>query len=104
MGETTESYLQKRYRIVKYYNPWVRNSVSTADGKPSVWRPLVSPVLDFLLAVCDGSSVPPSKMVPVDFVTRHYQSESFYLLLCDQYRWYYLSKQTKDEVPDDEDL
>ncbi len=55
-------------------------------------------VEDFPLAVCDGSSVPPESLVAVDHVTRGYIGESYYLLYHASHRWYYLDKQTKDEV------
>lgn len=64
----------------------------------SVWRPLLNPVENYPLAVCDGSSVPEDKLLAVDHVRKHYVGEGLYPLADPQYRWYYLNQQTKDEV------
>ncbi|KAF5667726.1 hypothetical protein FDENT_12034 [Fusarium denticulatum] len=64
----------------------------------NIWRPIFHPVEDWPLAVCDGSTVPPEKLIKVDHVRKHHIGESLYPLECDRYRWYYLNKQTPDEV------
>ena len=64
----------------------------------SVWRPLEHPVEDFPLAVCDGSSVSPADLMAVDHVRKHYVGESLYPLYSPGLRWYFLNRQTKDEV------
>ncbi|KAM7214593.1 putative 7 alpha-cephem-methoxylase [Rhypophila decipiens] len=65
----------------------------------NIWRPLYSTVENFPLAVCDGSSVPTEKLLTVDHVRKTYVGESYYPLPSpDQYRWYYLNRQTPDEV------
>ncbi|KAJ4149961.1 hypothetical protein LMH87_010733 [Akanthomyces muscarius] len=80
MGDRADDLLRGRVRII------------------NIWRPLRFAVEDFPLAVCDGSSVPPESLVSVDHVTRGYIGESYYPLYHASHRWYYLDKQTKDEV------
>jgi hypothetical protein len=63
-----------------------------------VWRPLRHPVEDYPLAVCDGSTVPETSLVTADHVRKFYIGESLYPLHNESYRWYYLNRQTKDEV------
>ncbi|KAK0644667.1 hypothetical protein B0T16DRAFT_418061 [Cercophora newfieldiana] len=71
---------KKRYRII------------------NIWRPLHNTVENFPLAVCDGASVPKEKLLSVDHVRKTYVGESLYPLECPEYRWYYLNRQTSDEV------
>ncbi|KAH8592065.1 hypothetical protein B0O99DRAFT_718249 [Bisporella sp. PMI_857] len=80
MKGTLEKYPEGRYRVV------------------NVWRPLENPVEDSPLAVCDGSTVDDSILVAVDHVRRDYVGEYFRLIPSAKLKWYYLSKQTKDEV------
>ncbi|TQN65211.1 Aspirochlorine biosynthesis protein N, partial [Colletotrichum shisoi] len=63
----------------------------------NVWRSIALPVEDHPLACCDGSVVRPEDMVPVDSVRSSFIGESWQTMYRDHYRWYYLSKQTKDE-------
>ena len=63
-----------------------------------MWRPLRYPVEDYPLAVCDGSTVPESSLVTADHVRKFYIGESLYPLHNGSHRWYYLNRQTKDEV------
>ncbi|KAJ5626533.1 7 alpha-cephem-methoxylase [Penicillium herquei] len=64
----------------------------------NVWRPLSNSIVDYPLAVCDGSTVPADKLVAVDHIRKHHIGESFYPLQCEGYRWYYLSRQAPNEV------
>lgn len=80
LGDRAESLLKKRFRII------------------NVWRPLRHPVEDYPLAVCDGSTVPATSLVTADHVRKFYTGESLYPLHNEAYRWYYLNRQTKDEV------
>lgn len=50
------------------------------------------------LAVLDGSTVPVEKLVEVDVVRHSYLGESYYPMQDDGYRWYFINKQTKEEV------
>ncbi|KAK3402545.1 hypothetical protein B0T20DRAFT_449596 [Sordaria brevicollis] len=80
MGSRAEELLQRRFRII------------------NVWRPLRHPVTNYPLAVCDGSTVQQEKMVAVDHVRKYYEGEGLYPLYDERMRWYYLNRQTKDEV------
>ncbi|POR34398.1 7 alpha-cephem-methoxylase, putative [Tolypocladium paradoxum] len=64
----------------------------------NVWRPMASAVQDCPLACCDGSTVRPEDMVPVDTVRSSVVGESWQVMYRDYYRWYYVSKQTKNEA------
>lgn len=70
----------------------------TNTANASVWRPVRSPIVDYPLAICDGSTVVPDELVLVDHVKRTYIGESVYPLYNPSLRWYYLNEQTKDEV------
>ncbi|KAK4222456.1 putative 7 alpha-cephem-methoxylase [Podospora fimiseda] len=50
----------------------------------NLWRPILYPVENYPLAVCDGRTA--------------YIGESLYPLECPDYRCYYLNRQTKDKV------
>ena len=63
-----------------------------------VWRPFGHPIEDRPLALCDGSTIEDVNLVACDHVTRHYTSETSYMLRSPQQRWYYLAHQTPDEV------
>ncbi|KAK3947437.1 hypothetical protein QBC32DRAFT_354304 [Pseudoneurospora amorphoporcata] len=80
MGTRAEELLQRRFRII------------------NVWRPLRYPVTDYPLAVCDGSTVQPQNLVAVDHVRKNYEGEGLYPLYDEGMKWYYLNRQTKDEV------
>ncbi|QKD53705.1 uncharacterized protein FOBCDRAFT_239441 [Fusarium oxysporum Fo47] len=89
---------------------WTLRSSGLPDPKPGTIVNLNDPMLclkpvqdvhvveDWPLAVCDGSTVPPEKLIKVDHVRKHHIGESLYPLESDRYRWYYLNKQTPDEA------
>ncbi|KAK1750107.1 hypothetical protein QBC47DRAFT_124929 [Echria macrotheca] len=79
MGQRADALLKGRFRII------------------NIWRPFNHPIETEPLAVCDGSTVPASKLIAADHVRKYYVGESLYPLPDPQYRWYYLSRQTKDE-------
>lgn len=66
--------------------------------KSSLWRPLYHTVQDRPLAVCDGSTVDQADLVRTDYVRRDDVQETMYLLHNDRQKWYYLSRQTPDDV------
>ncbi|KAK3350474.1 hypothetical protein B0H65DRAFT_545598 [Neurospora tetraspora] len=80
MGARANELLQRRFRII------------------NVWRPLRHPVANYALAVCDGSTVQPQNLVAVDHVRKNYEGEGLYPLYDQGMKWYYLNRQTKDEV------
>jgi hypothetical protein len=64
----------------------------------NVWRPINRPVEDYPLAVCDGASVPPGALIPADYVRTTYTGENLLPVFSDKYKWYYMSRQTPDDV------
>jgi hypothetical protein len=64
----------------------------------SVWRPLVSAVKDWPIAVCDGSTVESSDLVETDNVRKHYAGSTMYLMSRESQRWYYMSDQGRNDV------
>ena len=64
----------------------------------SVWRPLIASVEDWPLAVCDGATVTASDLVETDHIRRHYTGSTMYLQHNPGQRFYYMSKQGKDDV------
>ncbi|KAL1621774.1 hypothetical protein SLS54_005297 [Diplodia seriata] len=98
MGENAAELLKGRFRIVKYAIPKIVNSYGLLNTSHSVWRPLRNPIEDWPLAVCDGSTVPEDKLLAADHVRKTYVGESLYPMFSENMRWYYLSRQTKDEV------
>jgi hypothetical protein len=64
----------------------------------SVWRPLIDAVEDWPLALCDGATVDPSDLVEADHIRRHYMGSTLYLKRNASHRFYYMSKQSKDDV------
>ena len=64
----------------------------------SLWKPLSHTIQDRPIAVCDGSTVDQADLVHTDYVRRDDVQETMYLLHNDRQKWYYLSRQTPDEV------
>jgi hypothetical protein len=58
----------------------------------------VDVVEDYPLALCDGSTVSASDLVEADHIRRHYTGSTMYLQYNQNLRFYYVSKQTKDEI------
>ena len=50
------------------------------------------------IAICDASTIKRGDLVEADHVRKHYSGTNYYALSSPHYRWYYLNKQTKDEV------
>ncbi|KAK2484404.1 hypothetical protein H9L39_02384 [Fusarium oxysporum f. sp. albedinis] len=93
---------QSPFAAIKRAKSILGNDISFLQTKRiriiNIWRPIYHPVEDWPLAVCDGSTVPPEKLIKVDHVRKHHIGESLYPLESDRYRWYYLNKQTPDEA------
>ena len=64
----------------------------------SVWRPLIRSVQDWPLAVCDGATVRRSDLVETDHIRRHYTGSTMYLQHSAEQRFYYMSRQGKEDV------
>ncbi|KAJ9650774.1 hypothetical protein H2198_009929 [Neophaeococcomyces mojaviensis] len=64
----------------------------------NLWRPLCEVVEDRPLAMCDVQTVSPRDLVEADHVRKHYNGSNYYLKQNSNYKWYYLSRQTRKEV------
>lgn len=98
--ERADELLKKRFRIIKYklsyyFRSWFEFKVLTLN---SVWRPIGDPVENFPLAFMDGSAVPEDKLIEVDVVRRSFPGESYYPLENGGYKWYFMDRQTQDDV------
>lgn len=64
----------------------------------SLWRPLISSVEDWPLAVGDGSTFEDADLVETDHVRRYYTGTTIYVLHNPKQRYYYMDKQSKEDV------
>lgn len=64
----------------------------------NVWRPIVGPVLDTPLAVCDARSMSEDDFVATDLVYGNRTGEVYSVRHNPRQRWYYVSKMQVDEV------
>lgn len=64
----------------------------------SFWRPIIDVVEDRPLSLCDAQTVGLSDLVEADHVRKHYSGANYYAKPSDNYRWYYLNRQRRDEV------
>ncbi|KAH8742192.1 hypothetical protein F5882DRAFT_165356 [Hyaloscypha sp. PMI_1271] len=95
-GDEAERLLQGRVRIIKYVtSPLI---LPNYIEQSSVWRPLVDMVEDWPLALCDGRSIASSDLVETDNVRKHYTGSTMYTLYNPEQKWYYLNKQSREEV------
>ena len=53
---------------------------------------------DWPLAVCDGQTADESDLVETDHVRRQYSGSTLYLMRNPNQKFFYMSKQSKDEV------
>ncbi|KAH7000617.1 hypothetical protein EDB80DRAFT_866625 [Ilyonectria destructans] len=64
----------------------------------NVWRPTCEyPVQDCPLAMCDGTSVKDSDLLPTDHIKKAYIGQTSNLMYRPGFQWHYLSNQTKEE-------
>lgn len=73
-------------------------SLFMAQKKYSVWRPLLPIVEDSPLALCDASSVRKEDLLECDKVHADHVGEGLYLKFHQKQKWYWLSKQTREEA------
>ena len=64
----------------------------------NIWRPLVDPVEDFPLALCDKRSLKSSDLVDTERRAPNHTGEIQLALHRDEQRWFYFSKMRPDEV------
>ncbi|OAA43583.1 hypothetical protein ISF_09668 [Cordyceps fumosorosea ARSEF 2679] len=98
LGDDPSTLDNKRIRVTKSVQQPGDSRKGMLTGNRSVWRPIRNAVENYPLAVCDGSTVPQEKLIQVDHVRKYYIGESLYPLQSASYRWYYLNRQTPDEV------
>ncbi|OAT10749.1 hypothetical protein BDBG_06552 [Blastomyces gilchristii SLH14081] len=64
----------------------------------SFWKPLVGPVEDAPLALCDYRTVAPEDRVPTDIVFPDYLGETYNFWANPKHRWYYMEGQLATEA------
>ena len=64
----------------------------------NVWRPLVDPVADFPLALCDTRSLTTADLVDAERRAPNHTGEIQLALHSDEQRWFYFSRMRPDEV------
>ena len=57
-----------------------------------------TPVENWPLAFCNGSTVHPDELVETDHIRRGYAGAMLYLLYSSSHRWYFMNKQSKNDV------
>ena len=64
----------------------------------NVWRPLMQPVFDMPLAVCDAKSIEPSDFIATDLKYEDRTGEVYSVRHNPAHRWFYISQMRRDEV------
>ena len=64
----------------------------------NAWRPIVGPVRDTPLAVCDAQSMAPEDFVPTDLIYPDRTGEVYSVRFNPEHRWCYISEMQPDEV------
>ena len=64
----------------------------------NVWRPIVGPVEEMPLAVCDAQSIREQDLVPTDLVYRDRTGEVYQLAFSPQHRWFYFPNMQRTDV------
>jgi hypothetical protein len=64
----------------------------------NVWRPLVAPLRDCPLAICDASSVDRRDLLATDLLYPDRTGQIYYVAFNPAHRWYYASDMQTDEV------
>jgi hypothetical protein len=64
----------------------------------NVWRPIVGPLRDCPLAICDASSVDERDLVAADLLYPNRTGQIYYVTFNPAHRWYYASEMRTDEA------
>ena len=64
----------------------------------NMWRPIVGPLRDAPLAICDAGSIAPRQLTAVDLVYPQRRGEIYYLTYAPGQRWYYAPDMQPDEA------
>lgn len=70
----------------------------TPDSFYSLWRPFRGVVKQWPLAICDARTVTLDDMDELEYVTDEFVRRSYLAKWREQFRFYYLSEMTTDEV------
>ncbi|KAM5354322.1 hypothetical protein ACJ41O_000971 [Fusarium nematophilum] len=87
------------YRRLKHFHPEFAEKY--ANGRfmiVNVWKPLVGPVQDSPLAVCDYRTVKDEDRVPCDIIFPDYLGETYNFWPNPNHRFYYVEEQRDDEA------
>lgn len=80
MGDEAEELLKHRFAIV------------------NLWRPIVGPLRDAPLALCDATTLADGDLVGQDLIYRDRTGEIYALFPNDAHRWFYAPAMTRDEA------
>ncbi len=80
LGPEAAALLERRFAIVNF------------------WRPIVGPVEESPLALCDAHSIAPGDLVATDLVYRDRIGEVYSLAHAPAHRWYYFPRMERDEA------
>ncbi|RPA82950.1 hypothetical protein BJ508DRAFT_325108 [Ascobolus immersus RN42] len=80
LGDRAPHMLQGRVRII------------------NVWRPLFSQVESDPLAFCDTRSLKPDSLMETDLVRKSYTGATMFVRYRPGYKWFFMDRQTKDEI------
>lgn len=64
----------------------------------NVWRPIVGPVEDWPLAVCDARSIAPHDLAATDLIYPDRVGETYAVTYNPRHRWFYFPQMRRDEV------
>lgn len=64
----------------------------------NVWRPIVGPLQDAPLAVCDARSIAPADLIASDLIYPDRVGETYAVAFNPEHRWYYFPKLRTDEA------
>ena len=64
----------------------------------NVWRPIVGPLIDTPLALCDARTIAPKDFVETDLKYPNRTGEIYSVTFSPQQRWYYFPRMHRDEV------
>ncbi|OMP83096.1 hypothetical protein BK809_0004477 [Diplodia seriata] len=95
--EKAEEIIKHRIQCVKWVIPI--NWPGAVLTKVSVWKPLVGPVRDWPLAMCEPGTMDVHRdLEPCDLVYPDYVVENQQVYFSDAFRWLYLSDQQPNEA------
>lgn len=64
----------------------------------NLWRPIIGPLRDTPLAMCDGTTVAPNDLVASDLIYPNRKGETYSVTYNPAHRWFYFPEMTVDEA------